>query len=213
VIVWLGCLACLALAGCGASAGGEDGPPPAYATQFSDAVANAKSDFVRGILEDGVIEEPEFDEAKDRVLECVKAAKIRASYRTDQFGNDVYETIGNVSDSQAGMQTECFEQWMGDVAWLHEALRVNPLNEDLDAIIAECLVRNELAAPGFTGEDYKEFTSQFSMEVDTSTLDPKHFDISIDPADLPSVAPTLPGGVSNDDPRVTACVANPKGQG
>ena len=209
-------LGCLAAGACSTTDGQEAVPGKGpYAAEFTEAMDVAKSDFVRQVLSDGQIEAAEYDEARQGMLGCLKDAGIEAKYIDDQstaaVGGGLTILSGELTDQQRTAERTCDDQWMGPIDSLYASTRTNPQNQDMNKLIAACLVREGLAPDGFTAEDYVEWYDSNVVKGEISESDPGGM-VSIQPDDLPPPQPLPGSGVTLDDPRVMTCRLDPLGK-
>jgi hypothetical protein len=211
----------------------------AYAQQFADAIARAPNDFVRSVLADGVITLAELQEAQSRTLACIAGSGlgIEAAYVPNAYGGsnlafDVFvEDVRNgPSEEQKQAVSDCEQQWIMYIDALYSMVVANPNNEDGNDLIAACLVRHNLVAPGFTGTDYAEVLARYyeqnpglvqsytiGSDDDGNPVDADGTPVSggawssdgATPVDGEIPEMILPGGVSMSDPVAQACTIVP----
>lgn len=172
-----------------------------YAAEYAAAMAGTNSDYVKTMLEDGEITAAEIKDAQGQFISCLATAGIQGVYDDTGFGYEELTIAGELTPEQEDSEGECHVLWLGDAAELFHKQTINPNNEDFDSLIAQCLVRNGLVEFGFTGQDYAEL---YAPHAETFTLGPKE---KLVLAETPEVF--LPGGVSMNDARASACVMNP----
>ena len=72
----------------------------------------------------------------------------------DYSGFDEY--IESLDEATRRANTECQLRYWNDLWILWDLIRVNPNAEDFDTLIADCLVRNDLADESLTGRQFRE---------------------------------------------------------
>jgi len=194
-----------ALAGCASGSDPQVGASP-YADKFDQALADAQSDYVRGVLADGDITAEEFTDARQRVEDCLRSAGVGGWYMTNSWGRVNLEYSGELADTKREALSTCENQWMGPIHYLYEEILINPTNESWDDVMARCLVRKGLVPEGFSGHDWSEIESQLAGEP--VVLDDVPFGEQTVPE--PTSTPTLPGGLPADDKQVVDCMTNPQ---
>ena len=188
------------LSACGASPTAQPSVNP-YAAEYQQGLADAKSGFVRQVLSDGVITHDEYLEAYARLSQCLADAGIKATQSTDQFGLISISVEGKGVDGAESQQVwnSCSDQWLGPIGQIYREQFQNPNNQDLESLIASCLVKRGLVTPGFTGADLVELEYKYGYRVDGTPPTP------ITPQPF-----ILPGGVNaSTDPIAAACWAAP----
>jgi len=208
-------IACAVLLGilCSCSAGSgqaADASNP-YSAQIKAAAGTTSSEYVRQILADGEISRGELSDAEARVVACLGALGIEASYVTNDWGIDNLTVVGGLSTAVSDEVTECQTQWMGPIDQLFWDQYVNPMNQDMNGLIAACLVRKGLAPAGFSGSDYANVARDNSIHVDTSTVAPDGGGggrVQASPG-TSSGDGAIPGGGNLSDPGAIACAVVP----
>ncbi|MDR0505100.1 MAG: hypothetical protein LBG70_04770 [Bifidobacteriaceae bacterium] len=176
----------------------------AYASEFAALAEDTGSDFVRAVLSDGVITEAEYQEAREKVEDCLAGLGVEGSYQPDQLGGYSLLT-GELTEAQQQQLVECREQWIDGLEWLYQAVKNNPQNISEDDLIAACFVRHGVAPEGYRGVDYHDLIwSNGVTDLATAQHDSEG-------GLLPQPALTLPGGVSLDDPVAARCRISPTG--
>lgn len=187
----------LSLAACSS----EPTPEAPYAAEYAAAMAETKSDYVITILEDYKITVAELRDAQSQTETCLSKAGIHAKYVESEFGINNLTTSGNLSSDQELSLSECERKWMGEVGLLYERTITNPNNEDFASLVAQCLIKENLVEPGFTGEDYAEIFSEHSS---TEVLQAGQKLILTETFEY-----YLPSGISIEDPVAAMCSINP----
>ncbi|MDR2620306.1 MAG: hypothetical protein LBC29_04215 [Propionibacteriaceae bacterium] len=208
-------------------------PENPYAAEFARALADAPNEYQRGILADGVVARAELLDAQAHVVDCINASGlgVSAKYIEDDFGLSSLDSWvnGTFTDEQTGVVAACDTEWMGAIEGLYWGSVTNPNKEDWDVLVAECLVRHGLVAPGFTGEEYARLKAEHAaMYAKTLTPPEGYSELGSDSGEFHGtiriseedgwtcegwcgVTPPLvfPGGTSEDDPEVRGCIVVP----
>ncbi|XBH20714.1 hypothetical protein V5R04_10800 [Jonesiaceae bacterium BS-20] len=164
-------------------------------------MAEAKSTYVKTMLEDGEITAAEMQDAQGQLISCLTQAGVEASYEDSGYGFGILSFLGEPDQDWWPIEEVCRDQWMGNADFLYQDQVINPQNGDLDSLTAECFVRKGLVAPGFTGKDYQELHAPYVEEV---TLEAGETYEAPQPPEI-----LLPGGVSLDDPAAAQCMMTP----
>jgi hypothetical protein len=197
-------LAELLLVGC-AQASVENGLRGPFSQEFDAAMAETDSDFVSEILRDGTITLAEFSESQERYVACLSDKGIEAAVVGG--ANDVpsVEMAGVDIDSLTREIYACQSDWVGRIDELYRTMQVNPENRDWHSLVAECLVREGLAPPGFSGEDYRELESRAVRSERYSSDGDAPVEI-VEPEDPD---PLLPSGIRLYSDETEACRNSP----
>lgn len=195
-------VAVLLLAGCAGEPAASEHP---WAAEFAEANRTTSSEFVRSVLSDGEITAAEFQEAKERKLDCLTDEGIRATWRTEASGV-VRLSIAGEWDRDAELR--CHLAWMGPIWHLYEDVLMNPLNEDWYELVAACLTRRGLAPPGFTGEQYLALALLGSIAIEPDDFN-ELGEFIADPLDWEPVERILPGGADLDGDEAWHCRTAP----
>ncbi|WP_024286742.1 hypothetical protein [Cellulomonas sp. KRMCY2] len=156
----------LLMAGCAGSGDGpEEGPADPetavavpdfsgpYAAEFAESYRSADSDFVRQALADEEISDAEYAEMTERFRTCLDEVGITFN----GFNSDgSYSTsLAPNSDETHDLVSECVTSSGQDaIGMLRDIMAANPTNQDASTIMAECLVREGAAPPGYGADDY-----------------------------------------------------------
>jgi hypothetical protein len=160
------------LGGCSSGQGAAIDTGNPYAAEFTQALADASSDFERGVLADGVITPEELQEAQRREVSCLTDHGITAHYRTDSNGSVVLDVQGYSGDEpDQGVMSECSRGTTGQILGLYDAIRVNPNHEDMNDLVAACLRRHGLAPADFTGRDLQAIWDTLPVYTGDSVTD------------------------------------------
>jgi len=161
----LGVAVSVLLAGCSPAAQ-QPGP---YAAEYAQAIQEAKSDYVRQILQSGHITAADMKDAEQHVIKCTADVGFVVTYNTDQWGIDRYTLTYYDDDPPTSAQmaaiNDCVDQWMGPIDQLYQKQYANPNNQDWNGLVAACLVRKSVAPAGFTGRDYADLIAQNSQTI------------------------------------------------
>lgn len=141
----------------------EDAPPAAatdsvpeftgpWAADFERTYKEIPSEFGHAALADSAISDMEFQEGMAIIQECYDAAGFSVEY--DQYGYETVTSEGGSGDPLEVMGDCAFAD--GGVAVLYYMMKGNPENVAQETLIAECLVREGVVEPGFTGQDFTE---------------------------------------------------------
>lgn len=151
----------LALSGCTAAGGAspeEDersstgsftGP---YADLFESATASAKTDEALAALSDESISEQEYAHFQSRIVDCLSALGLSASFGQDSLlsysGPEVDQDRINACNKDNGIE----------ILALHDAINRNPDRLDEAAIVVDCLKETGTVGSGYSVADYKNGT-------------------------------------------------------
>lgn len=135
--------------GDGAGAPEFTGP---WASEFAETYAHFDDDFSRAALADSEISDMEFQEGMTIIRQCYDAAGFSVEY--DEYGYETVTSTGGAGDPLDVMGQCAFAD--GGVAVLYYMIKGNPENVEQETLIAECLVREGVVEPGFTGQDFTE---------------------------------------------------------
>jgi len=194
--------------GCGASPPHLASPPPSdghpYQARFDELRADAESDFVRTLLEDGTITEAEFEEALHSEVQCLRDAGLNPVIETDDL--DVKYIAMPSDEVGAQGETNCWEKWDGGIVDLYPEMRRNPNNVTQYDLWAACLVQQGLVPAGLTGDQLREVLEPAGQEggagVDGETWEGA-------PPEDPD--PALPNGLRPLSDDTHGCMVDPVG--
>jgi hypothetical protein len=152
----LGVAAVLALTACaGPDAEELDSPGPApeafsgpWAELFELTYAEASSDEERAALKDGEISAQEYAYFQDKIVECLAALDVTATFRSD--GALEYSNPDRVSQDAIG---ECNAENGIRVLTLRDTIARNPTNVDENELVVDCLQREGVVDEDYTAED------------------------------------------------------------
>lgn len=171
-MVWLrilvratGVLAPLAaLAGCSAAEKQAEhhvtGP---WSSEIAAMFDESTSEFVRGVLEDGVISDREVAEMRDRYERCLSASGIVLTSFAHDGATEItfpptvsperaHDTMAECSRSSGEYPIGALSSWM----------QRNPEHRDEDTIMAECLVAHGVVPSDYRAADYAMDTTSGS---------------------------------------------------
>jgi len=207
--VVVGAMLCGALlAGCNRA---EDSASNPWAAEFAAAYASTQSDFVRRVLEDGVIDSVEIRESQERHLGCLTDAGIPAVL-VDDAERPGGRFIAYSGDAWRAPENQpiidhCFNEWEGSIPELYWGTTNNPYNENIDDMVAACLVRNGIVPEGFTGRDYHELF--VAAGTDIELVESADGTLTL-PEYIPHVPIILPGGANIEEGVAWQCHLNPR---
>ena len=185
----------LLLAGLGACSAAESSSDSPYAAQFEQARSQSTTDFQREVLSDEVITDEEFREVRQRYVDCLADAGIRA----EALDDGSYNMPDGITGKNADADMACARETVIPMESLYYAIRTNPDNEDISALIVECLKKQGVVDDAFTKDDWDNFISAFAAVAGDGSA----------PAPPASELPSLPGGARMEDPAVQACSSDP----
>lgn len=134
--------------GSGTDNGSFEGP---WASSMA-AMSEEGTDFVKSVLEDGVITDMEYQESLKTVEECYASHNATVSY--DKYGFETVESLDGKSDPLEIMGTCARAD--GGIVLLYDQMRRNPDNQSEEELLAACLVRTGVVDKGFTAKDFIE---------------------------------------------------------
>ena len=147
-----------ALTGCASL--GEDAPHQ-WAEEFAHAREQTTSQFAQDVLADDEISDEEYQETKQRYIQCfADAGYPGASF--DEGDTFSLPDQGYTHDDVQRLRREC-DAALGFnyLQSLYLETRQNPSNEDPSSLIASCLVRHEVVDPSYQGKDYDADLERF----------------------------------------------------
>lgn len=158
-------------------------PDDPYATVIENASAQATSDFERSVFADRQVTRPEYEEAVTRYVRCAHEHGVQLS-TIPQAGYFVY-TFPDGGDADAVL-SRCVDGTTALIEPIFVATLTNPHRDDMDDLIAACVVRSGLATPGYTG-------AQIKAEKEAARRAGREINLPFD----------------EEDPRFAACMADP----
>ncbi|QTX03531.1 hypothetical protein [Agromyces archimandritae] len=144
-----------------------DGP---YASEFRDAWTNYGNPFVHGVIADEEISDAEFAEILARLTTCVEGAGMLVTshdahgYRVDMNGRGEDPEPANADLDACDMESGWFP-----LSIIRAQMQSNPQNEDMNEIMAACMVQNGVVADGYTAKEFARDNPERSFPF----LDPK----------------------------------------
>lgn len=153
-----------------------------WASDFQVAHANAKSDYERGVLEDGEVSSSEYEESKNHLRSCVGDAGYTITW-DERGGFELGSKNGEYPDdfferSDPLLQV-CESKWAGSILYLYEQIRRNPKKTDESTLQVTCLRDAGLVDETYTKDqwrrDNEKGTFPFDARSDGATrcdLDP-----------------------------------------
>ena len=226
MLLWVGVShvvgATLVLAGC--SSGGSEEQARPWAAEFEQVYQGAETDLVRSIASDGELTLAEMREAAAVTNECFERAGHWGSILEvggGEFTHQIEHWDPEVmfpSEEVRLASLECKLRYFNELWILWDTVRLNPEAADFDELIAECLVRNNVAAVGLTGQQFQEAARacDFTFEADPDNpisdeewgrLLEEHWETHAD------CRPQLPGGIYLDEGIAWDCRMDPMTDG
>ncbi|MBN9141997.1 MAG: hypothetical protein J0H23_14370 [Micrococcales bacterium] len=161
-----------------------------WAAEFEEARQYAVNDFQREVLSDDVITEAEYRETRQRYIDCLADAGIKA----EALDNGGYNVYSNLAGTLVDAEKACSTQTIGGIEALYGASHVNPRHEDFTKLILQCLRKAGITDDSFTTEDWQALNDEYYPVTDDS-----------------KIPPDFPDGTPLTDPRVDQCTSNPLG--
>lgn len=209
----------LAVVGCASQV--DDAEPASisgpWAQEFRRVHDEATTDFVRAVVEDGELTLAEMREAVARTLECWGDLGYAPGDRQiNEIDGTFQPFIRHFNDAGEPIELHdpnavaCELDYFNELRILWDLIRVNPDAEDFDELAAECLVRNDLAEPGFTGRHFREAAMACAVVI-TDPENPTSPEDGQAPHDAndPTCRPQLPGGTYLDEGTAWDCRMDP----
>lgn len=187
----------------------------AYNDVLSKAKAENNSDYVVEVfdraLADGSISASDYRDSQQKLSNCYQEAGLSSEAMPDEWGIGVTRLVYSSSSPDADALAEaCVKKWDGEgnysISNIYYSQVVNPKNEDMDTLVAQCLVRNNLVPKDFDAGDYREFVAANSAKCsgDVCTLpDGTTFNVN-DPLP-PTGQMVFPGGKSAESFEARKC--------
>lgn len=190
----------------------------AYAEEFSRGVSANSSQYVKQVfsraLEEGRISAEAYRDSRQQLSNCYKDSGIEFEQQEDDWG------LGLVSfsffDGDPSLETkmdECNKKFDGTevtIGGLYSQQVVNPDKQNMDQLIADCLVRKGLVETPFDANDYREFISANSATCSNGMCrlpDGTTYPADEDPPTEGGITGSfiLPGGKSANSLEALAC--------
>lgn len=149
--------------------GGSAATRHPYAAEMEAARKAASSDFERAVLEDGVVERAEYDEAFSRLRECLSGRGVtNVEYLLNTGG--FYDSVATGEFSDETIDS-CAEGNTTLIEPLYVTSVQNPDNRPVTDILAECFNRHGVGTGELSGEDVAAFfaTNQPPAGVDATS--------------------------------------------
>lgn len=155
-----------------------------YAAEFLEAWNDQSNpDFVRSVIEDGTITDQEWAEVGERLGSCLEGYGIHfKGFQADGYSVDPGDVSGK--DANDRILPACEEQ-SGErpIGRLRHQILTNPQNIPVGQIMAECLIRLHVVAPGYTSGDYMRDAPTLSFPyLDRKTGEAGFWKCNADPA-------------------------------
>lgn len=210
LVVWVAVGVALAgLSGCGSE------EVAAYNDVLSQAKSKNNSEYVVQVLDraldEGSISASDYRDSQQKLIKCYREAGLVPEPIPDEWGIGISKlAFSGSSPGTDELAEECQTKWDGignySISNIYYNQVVNPKNEDMDTLIAACLVRNNLVPKDFEGKDYREFVASNSTKcVDGICTSPDGTTFSADDPLPPPKEMFLPGGKSADSFEVRKC--------
>lgn len=181
----------LAASACSAADKGEQRATGPYVAEIKQAAKEARSDYERRVMADGVITRREYDETVQRAIACTRERGVDVTV-TSNYGLNSYALPHDGSD----VWDQCSETYLGVIESLYSSTVLNPRKADIYDLTAECYRKSGLADSTFTGEKLKSIITgggksgsgdvTHSFPFDTS--DPRYLACTTNPAQVPNGA-------------------------
>jgi hypothetical protein len=124
-----------------------------YAAEFAETYRSADSEFVRLTLADEQISDAEYAEMTELFRQCLADVGITFN-GFDETGAYSTSLAPNPDETRALVDGCGAETGQDSVGMLRDLLAVNPQNQDMATLIADCLVREGVVEPGYGPDDY-----------------------------------------------------------
>ncbi|MCL2595354.1 MAG: hypothetical protein FWD83_07540 [Promicromonosporaceae bacterium] len=138
---------------------------------------------MRRIVADGELTLANMREAAARTMECFELVgsdffieelgygdfSVTIKFELGQGLDEVLEEMG---EEVYRASINCELEYWNELWSLWELIRLNPEAEDFDGMIAECLIRNDLAAEGFTGRQFREASMSCGLLIEDDPMNP-----------------------------------------
>lgn len=142
----------------------------AYVEDFKHAQEANSSDYVRTVFQNaikaGEIPYSDYKDSRQKFQSCLEKSGITVNVTSDDWGLGLIEIATGAGDE--AVLAECQSQFDGigndSISVLYQRQVSNPDNENMDKLIAQCLVRKGMAPAGFDAQDYREFIESNSAK-------------------------------------------------
>lgn len=190
----------------------------AYVEDFKHAQEANSSDYVRTVFQNaikaGEIPYSDYKDSRQKFQSCLEKSGITVDVTSDDWGLGLIEIATGAGDET--VLAECQSQFDGigndSISALYQRQVSNPDNENMDKLIAQCLVRKGMAPAGFDAQDYREFIESNSAKCadGVCTLkDGTTFPAGGSPPSGRTGNFILPGGADIDTPEGVQCKMAP----
>ncbi len=153
-----------------------DGP---FAGAFAAAYRDSTTDLQREVLEDGVLSGQEVAAVHDDYRGCVEARGFSEVTFYEDGRISVRLPTGVPESEASAIDEACMKSTLGSIDLLYTQVRINPDNEDMATLVAQCLVREGLAPTGFTRDQFVQGSQTNSLPFDMN--DPRFAQCNTDP--------------------------------
>lgn len=156
-----------------------------YAAEYAEFYRNATSDFARSALEDGAVSDKEYAEMTSQFASCLEdnGIEFRGFNQDGSFSSSVAPHGG---DTDAIVQ-ECSRSVGEDsVGALYTLAKINPENQDVNTLMANCLVGTGAVPLDYSAMDFSvDNTGRFGdLDSLSSELRAAILDCNADPLGL-----------------------------
>ncbi len=162
------------LAGVGACSAGQ-APTPAFSgpwgPQMKAAYGSATDPAVKATLEDGKITQAEYEAAVQRMVKCAADQGVTVIPHKQPSGLYGYELTTNTSDSEAVFDS-CDDSALKPIELLYGPMLVNPQNQNVNDVYADCLKRAGIVSRDYTGQQFLADQKANGGPFAGATLDP-----------------------------------------
>lgn len=213
---------CLALLlGVGLLTGCSGTANSAYVEDFKHAQEANSSDYVRTVFQNaikaGEIPYSDYKDSRQKFQSCLEKSGLNVNVTSDDWGLGLIEiAYAESGASDEDIYNECQRQFDGigndSISALFQMQVSNPNKENMDKLIAQCLVRKGMAPAGFDAEDYREFVESNSAKCadGVCTLkDGTTYPANESPPSGVTGDGILPGGADIDTPEGVQCEMAP----
>jgi len=208
-------VALMSLAGC-SNSGSAVSEMPRLSGEFLTVYETTESDFIRAVVEDGELTLAEMREAAELANNCFEA--VGSGFRVIEPGGFTVWLSSEDAEAESieseRAAFECEMRYIDELRSLWHLANFGAEGVDFDELIAECLVRNDLVAVGFTGQHFQEISTQCAFAFDYETmgdLSEEELQVLIGQhwEDNSDCRPQLPGGTYLDEGLAWDCQMDP----
>ncbi len=137
---------------------GPDDPVPSfsgpYAAEFERLYRKSASQVQRDVLQDGKIKDQEMSLLEDLHKRCFEAKGYTDISIDDDGTINMQVPEGVDNDQYDADDRECHAPTIGEIGLLYDQIQRNPDAADEQKAMADCLARQGLVEPGYSGADY-----------------------------------------------------------